>query len=312
MSKIIGFLSVLLICAPLCSHANEADLVYALQRTYSACANINNQLTELKHMAGINTAITGVGTGLGIGATTVGIIKSKRDQEIDEMTAELDKMGAIEIKTTGQLYDVLANLMDETGHPKGKEMADALRQEKTRKEQQSKKLGNWRTGLLAGNTVTNVAGAIIANKNRDNAGIQEQIDSCKLALTDLKRARAQAQMNGIDVTETNAIIDACSGFETVDMSRITARAKGAMTASIVGAATGITGTITSASANSDKTRKDDTESGKQREKNLNTASNILAGTATAASATATVFNATQIKAIKDVASIAEKCTRALE
>ena len=44
---------------------------------------------------------------------------------------------------------------------------------------------------------------------------------------------------------------------------------------------------------------------------LNTTANILAGTTTAASTTATVFNATQIKAIKKVAEIAEKCTGAL-
>jgi hypothetical protein len=34
--------------------------------------------------------------------------------------------------------------------------------------------------------------------------------------------------------------------------------------------------------------------------------------ATAASATATIFNATQIKAIKDVADIAVRCTEALK
>lgn len=60
-------------------------------------------------------------------------------------------------------------------------------------------------------------------------------------------------------------------------------------------------------ANSDKVRNDNTDSGKQKEKNLNTASNVLAGTTTVASAAATVFNATQISAIKRVVSVAEKC-----
>ena len=85
-----------------------------------------------------------------------------------------------------------------------------------------------------------------------------------------------------------------------------------MISSTVGAATGLAGTVTSAMANTDKTRKDNTESGKQKEKNLNTAANVLAGATTAASATATVFNATQISAIKKVAAVAEKCTGVLK
>ena len=72
------------------------------------------------------------------------------------------------------------------------------------------------------------------------------------------------------------------------------------------------GTILSATANSDRTRNDNTDDGKQREKNLNTASNVLAGATTAASATATVFNATQINAIRRVSEIAEKCTGVLK
>ena len=263
-------------------------------------------------MAGINTAITGVGTGLGIGATTVGIIKSKRDKEIEDITAQLDAIGATEIKTESQLYDVLAELMDETETEKGREMADALRAEKKRKEEQSKKLGNWRTGLLAANTATNIAGAIIAAQNHTDANLQNQISKCKSAVAKLKQARAQAQLDGIDITEATNIINACDGFNSVDISKINTRADGAKIAGIVGATTGITGTITSVAANTDATRQDDTDAGKQREKNLNTASNVLAGTSTVASATATVFNATQIKAIKDVVNVAQKCTEALK
>ncbi len=294
------------------AYADEGMLVAALRNTYSACIGIESELAELKRMAGINTAVTGVGTGLGIGATTVGIIKSKRDQEIEDITAELDAMGATEIKTESQLYDVLAELMDETETSAGHEMADALRAEKKRKEEQSKKLGNWRTGLLAANTATNIADTIIAVQNRTNTNLQNQIDKCKSAISKLKQARAQAQLDGIDITEATQIINACDGFNIVDISKINVCADGAKIAGIVGATTGLTGTITSAAANSNNVRQDDTESGKKREKNLNTASNILAGTATVASATATVFNATQIKAIKDIADVATKCTGALK
>ena len=85
-----------------------------------------------------------------------------------------------------------------------------------------------------------------------------------------------------------------------------------MISSAIGTATGLTGTIVSASANTDKVRSDNTADGKQKEKNLNLTSNILAGATTAASATATVFNATQISAIKKVAEVATNCTGVLK
>ncbi|MBP5485797.1 MAG: hypothetical protein J6Y07_03775 [Alphaproteobacteria bacterium] len=294
------------------AYADENTFVAALRNTYSSCIGIESELAELKRMAGINTAVTGVGTGLGIGATAVGIVKSKHDKEIEDITAQLDAMGATEIKTEEQLYDILAELMDETQTQKGREMADALRAEKKRKEEQSKKLGNWRTGLLAANTATNIAGTIIATQNRTDGNLQNQIDKCKSAVSNLKQARAQAQLDGIDINEATQIINACDGFNTVDISKINVRADGAKIAGIVGATTGLTGTITSAVANTDATRQDNTDSGKQRERNLNTASNVLAGASTVASATATVFNATQIKAIKDIADVATKCTGALK
>ncbi|MBO4480562.1 MAG: hypothetical protein J5742_02980 [Alphaproteobacteria bacterium] len=302
------------ICLPIISRADENTLIYGLQNTYSACIGIDDALSDLKKMAGINTAITGIGTGLGVGATVVGVVKSKRDQEIDEIVSELDSMGAIEIKSESQLYDVLAAAFDETGLPQGHDMAKALRQEKERKEQQSKKLGNWRTGLLAGNTATNIAGAIIASKNRADGDLQNQINNCKNAVTELRRIKAQARLDGIDTSEADKIISACDGFETADITKINQRAKGAMVSSIVGATTGITGTITSAAANSDNVRSQKDEKGGRtdKEKNLNTTSNVLAGTSTVASATATVFNATQIKAIKDIATIATQCTEALK
>jgi hypothetical protein len=180
--------------------------------------------------------------------------------------------------------------------------------------QKSKTLGNWRTGLLAGNTATNVAGAIIAGKNTTDGDLQNQIDNCKTAISELRRARGRAGIDGVDVSEANSIISACEGFENVDISKINTRAKGAMISSAVGAATGLSGTITSAVANSDSVRSQKNADGTRtdKEKNLNTASNVLAGASTVASGVATAFNATQISAIKKVAEVATKCTEALK
>ena len=114
------------------------------------------------------------------------------------------------------------------------------------------------------------------------------------------------------MSEARDILALCDEYNYVDISKITNRAKGAMISSIVGATTGAVGTVTSAMANSNKIRNDNTDSGKNKEKNLNTAANVLSGATAAASATATVFNATQISAIKKVASVAEKCTGVLK
>ena len=87
---IAGFSAIFSLFISVCARADEASLVTALQDTYMSCIGIDDELYELKKMAGINTAITGVGTGLGIGATAVGIAKEKVDQKID--TLKLDKL----------------------------------------------------------------------------------------------------------------------------------------------------------------------------------------------------------------------------
>ena len=306
LSVILSALAVLL---PTLTHADEADLVAALQNTYSACVGIDANLADLKKMAGINTAITGVGTGLGAGATIVGIVKSQKDAEAKRI--------ADKINYTERPYQVMPTeaemneMRNEFNSANLQNQFDELRR-------QSKTLGNWRTGLLAGNTATNIAGAIIAGKNRTDGDLQNQIDNCKIAIGELRRARAQARIDKIDVSEANAIVSACEGFETVDISKINSRAKGAMISGIVGATTGLAGTITSGVANSESVRKDGlkpsekTNADWDKEKNINTAANVLAGASTVASGAATVFNATQIKTIKDVANVAAKCTEALK
>ena len=299
------------------AHADETSLVAALQKTYSACVGIDDSLSDLKKMAGINTAITGVGTGLGAGATVVGIVKEKKDQQAD--TLKMEKLRAIEEQriqnetppTSNEELDAFAREFDGLW---GKISEDKNKDSEIDKlDRQSKSHGNWRTGLLAGNTATNVAGAIIAGKNRVDDDLQSQIDSCKSAVNDLQKVIIQAKIEGIDITEAQTIYNTCREYDYVDISKINERAKGAMISGIVGATTGLTGTITSAVANSDSVRNQG-EGGTRtdKEKNLNTASNVLAGASTVASATATVFNATQIKAIKDVANVAAKCTEALK
>lgn len=295
------------------AHADILPLEDALRATYTACVGIDDELADLKKMAGINTAVTAVGTATGTGATVVGLVKASKDKEVE---VKLEKLREIEqrnpdLDSSDDEWDSFSANMQSHLEEAKKEI-EQYQAEIEKLTKQSKSLGNWRTGLMAGSTATNVAGAIIAGNNKVDADLQTQIDSCKKAVDELQRSMMQARFDGVDTSEAQGIVNACKEYNYVDISKINTRAKGAMVSSIVGATTGLAGTVTSAVANTDKTRNDNTDAGKQKEKNLNTASNVLAGTTAVASATATVFNATQISAIKKVAAVAEKCTEVLK
>lgn len=295
------------------SIADVLDLNTALQNTYRACADIDNNLHDLKVLAGVNTAVTAVGTGLGVGAAATGFVKASKDKQIE---VKLDKLREIEQKNPGanssdtEWQSFSESLQSEL--TTAKQEIERYQAEIAKLNKESKNLGNWRTGLLAGNTVTNVAGAINSSKTINKDDIQGQIDACISATKDLSNAIMQAKMNGEDVSEAQNIYKTCREYEYVDISPINKRGTGAMVASSIGAGLGGIGTITSGVANSEKIRNNDTDSGKKKRKDLNTASNVLAVSATAASATATVFNATQIAAIKKVAKVSESCTGVLK
>ena len=283
-----------------------------MRAPYTACVGMDDALYALKKMAGINTAITGVGTALGVGATAVGIVKEKTDKKIDELIKSLKdtvKKRIEVVEGTGHDYEAFVQAMTtDLGDSENKNSELSQLQDK------SKKLGNWRTGLMATGAATNLAGAIIAGTNKVDADLDAQIIACKDSLSVLRSSIMQARINGEDISEAQSIETACSEFEYVDLSKINKRAKGAMISSGIGAATGLAGTITSVAANSENVREQKTADGLRtdKEKNLNTASNVLAGATAAASGVATVFNATQIKAIKQVAEVAAKCTGVLK
>lgn len=308
MKKFISIFAVMAVM-PFASHASE--LSDAVANVRSACGNISNELLDMKTMAGINTAVTGVGTVAGGVALGTGIAKANVDNEIEEWERILNELEAEQEKAqivftvinpddvNKALKDVKVSKIDVGGH------LDEL-------NEQSKSLGNWRTGTMAGATATNIAGAVIAGTNKVKGDLQSQINNCIAATKTLAAVRMQARIDGSvtndELDRSQNIISKCSEWEMVDLSKIDNRSTGALVSSAFGATTGLAGTITSASANSDAVRNGDVN----KEKNLNTASNVLAGTTTVASATATVFNATQISAIKRAATVADDCEGALK
>ena len=292
------------------ANAEVLSLEDALRATYTACVGIDDELADMKKMAGINTAVTAVGTAAGAGATVVGIVKANKDSQAKEKFDDYinsKPRRAVDKKELQAFFDGWKDYSWE-----GEREFRELRED-------SKTLGNWRTGLMAGNAATNIAGAIIAGNNKVDEDLKTQINNCKDAVKKLKDASQQARADGIDISEANEIISACSEYNYIDsdVSKVNDMAKGAMISSIVGATTGVAGTVTSAVANSESIRMDEsvqkkTEEDWETEKNWNTAANVLAGTSTVASGVATVFNASQRSAIKKVAAVSSKCTEVLK
>ena len=282
MQKITTFLILNALCC-FCANAQDMGLDNALRETYMNCVGIDEALHDMKVKAGINTAVTGVGTVAGGAALIVGLKKAHL----------MNKLSSIEDKYLDQYPQQSADDLNITKNPNFKPNLKSKR----------KKLGNWRTGLLAVNTATNIAGAAIAGTNKVDKTLAEQIDNCKSSVRLLKNEITRAKFEGEDISEATEIASACDGFEYIDLSKINNRAKGAEISSIVGGTTGAVGVITSAIAN---------KSSGEKEKKLDTASNVLAGGTTIFTGTATVFNATQIAAIKKVVDVAQKCESLLK
>ena len=177
----------------------------------------------------------------------------------------------------------------------------------------SKKFGNARTGLMATSAATNIASAVISGVNKIDADFAAHIGACMGSVKLLASMKMQAKLDGsasdTDIENANKIIEACDKFNVEDIEKINVRATGATVSSSVGAVAGVAGTVTSGMANSESVR---TSQDAQKEKNLNTASNVLAGVTTVASLTSTVFNATQIAAAKRVIETAEQCEEAIK
>jgi hypothetical protein len=321
MRKLVLYFCAFCTCS---AFAEDFDMNYALRDVYMNCAGIEDSLQEMKKLAGINTAITAVGTGTGVGAVATGVAKKNTDVAAETIEIKLEKLRKIEAQNPGmtanqdysKFIDSMPSDMDaEAVLTKYSSLSEAIEKEEKELEkltEQSTKLGNWRTGLLAGTTATGIAGTVVAAKNRVNEDLISQINNCITSIDALREAFTANKVMGNDTFDAQEIITACGDYKFIDLSKINKRANGALVSSALATTTGVTGTIVSAVANSKNVRNDNTESGKQKEKDLNTSSNVLAVGATAASASAAVFNGLQIAEIKKVISVAEKCSGVLK
>lgn len=311
--KTIKFISVSILLAQCAFGAVFGDdLSVQIQAARSACSGISDAMTNLKKMAGINTAVTAVGTVAGGVALGTGIAKASVDRELEALIEKVKKLIDEKSKIPVEKIDVKNRSEFDNQLTEISGSISSTNEKISQLEQKSKTLGNIRTGTLATTAVVDTAGTIIAVKNQVDDDLQSRIDNCVTNVKKLQTVKASAQVaetaDAADISKATQIISACRDWEYVNLTDINKKARGAAISSGTGAALAVVGTITSASANSSTVRSGEN---KDKEKNLNTASNVLAGGATGASAVATIFNATQIGAIKKAVATADKCEEAL-
>lgn len=304
------------------------DIDVQLNQTRVACSGISEMMADLKSGAGLNAVVTGAGAVAGGVALGAGLAKANTDSEIEQMELSLAKLEEKQ-KSVVKKYDKIVldgwDVMQQKCETLISLSKDVQSVDKEKIDMQnkinaatdkSKSLGDLRTGAMAGAAVTDTVGTVLAANNRVDDDLQLKIKSCVSSVNQLKAAYNMARVEGgVDDVTLRKIADitqACSEWKNVDLSGINSKSTGAAVSGGTGAALALAGMFTSASANSDAVRNNNSDEGKAKEKNLNNASNVLAGGSAVASVVSTVFSATQISAIKRAVSVAEKCEEALK
>lgn len=293
-----------------------AELYETYETVRQFCDGISDRISSVSGVSKVNTVVTATGTVTAGGALVAGIMKSQTDKKIEELQKKICERGGCDPDKVAAMSD--EEFLHSVAQPFIRQMEldrelQRLQAEKDAATAKSKKLGNWRTGLLVGTTATNVASAIIAGLNRNQSDLIQQITACNAAVDKLRVARTAAINSGVDpienpmINEFNTTIESCGALNVADVEKIEKRMTVVMGTSIGGAVIGAVGAGTSIAANKDSVRNDDTDAGKQKEKNLNTAANVSAGLATATGAVGTGFNISLITLTKKILKSAEQC-----
>ena len=299
--------------------ADTSSLVLEAEQAFNAsrivCSGISDEIAKISNMSKANTAVSAAGTAVAGGALAAGIKKSKIESEIDTIIKEMCENGGC----TPQGVEAMSNedFFEKVIEPMSR-IAE-LRQ----KIAESKKAGNWRTGLMAGTIGTNLTSAIISGVNINQTELQQHITACNESIkiaTDVEFKLKKAGINPIENPVLKKLDDLknwCTQIDVSDIEKIEKRMKGVLGTSVAGTAFGIVGTGTSAAANSDKymdvtnkVRLSDEE--KKKEKNLNTTANVMAGANVATGVVETGLNISLINLTKKLITNAERCERVFE
>lgn len=313
------FIYFLCCCIPAVSYGAVGDLIAEAQNIFNAtkmvCSGISDEISKVSNVSKINTAVTGVGTVAAGGALIAGIRKSQEEEEIDRLVEEICKADGctaegVESMSSEDFFNNVMQPMAEIA-----ELQERL--------ERSKKLGNWRTGLMAGTIGTNVASAILSGVNKNQSELIQHIQACNEAVKSVNDMSNKLKLEGVNpmenpiVKQLNTVGIWCNNMNIADIEKIEKRMTGVMGTSIAGAVIGIAGTATSAAANSDKymneqNRLNLTEQEKNKKNNLNTASNVMAGANVVTGAVETGLNISLITLTKKLICQAEQCEGVFE
>ena len=291
---------------------NNAKQVFEAVRI--TCSGISDEIRRVANISKANTAIAATGTVAAGGALVAGIKKSQEEEEIDQLVQEICSAGGctpegIESMSNEQFLESVIWRM-----AKISELQEKL--------DKSKKLGNWRTGLLAGTVGTNLASTILSGLNIDQSELIQHIVACNQAMEQIPKAEAAMRSAGVGAmhnsiaTQLSNTRTWCSPININDVEKIERRMKGVMGTSVAGTAVGAIGVGVSAAANSDKytditsrVMLDEKEAKKGRA--LNTTANIMAGTNVAVGAAEIGLNISLITLTKKLINQAEYCEEVL-
>lgn len=298
------------------------DLITKAQSTYDAvrivCSGISDEISRVSNVSKVNTAVTGAGTVAAGGALIAGAKKSSVEAEIDMLAKQICDAG-------GCTADGVAAMTDEQFWQNVvipmEQIADLI--EFSAHLQESKQLGNWRTGLMVGTVGANVASAILAGVNKDQSELVQHIQACNETVKSARDMYKQLKQAGINPMDNSIgrkladIDDRCANINVSDIEKIEKRMTGVMGTSIAGAVVGAAGVATSASANSDKymdarNRLEMTDADRKKKDNLNKAANVMAGANVVTGAVETGLNISLINLTKKLIAQAEQCEEAIE
>lgn len=308
--KIKLFFVAGLVCTGAMAHADVIqDAQEALQVAGEICSGISEEIEEVSGSAKINTAVTSVGTVAGGAGVAVGLSKSKVDKEIAELEKQICDAGGCDAASVEKMSG--ADFFHKVMMP----MAEVARRKEL--QEKSKKLGNWRTGLLAGASVTHVASVVMSRINTSQSDLVQHVTACNSAieyLTDVYQKMSNAGINPYEYPIRNTVrdaIDACQVVNIEDIEKIEKRERWVFGSSAMGGAAAIAGTATSASANSAKVRQATGDKAEKKERNLNVATNVLAGVSTVGSGVATGFNISLLTLTNKLIKSAQLCEETL-
>ena len=309
MRKTLILFFCMFVSSGMANDLDDAKALYNVAR--DACSGIAAELAHVSTVSTVNTVVGGVGAASSGGALAVGVAKNKVDAEIEQLVREMCETGGCDANTIEQMSG--ADLLTGVIGPMAK--IAALVEEKT---EQSKKMGDWRTGLMSGTVATNVVNAIVGGINRNQSELIQRIQGCNATVAQLAQYKTRLVAMGFSpleypiVNDIDSVVTWCRPIDINDVEKIEKRMTAIMGTGIAGAAIGVAGTVTSGAANSDRVRNDNTDAGKHKEQELNTAANVMAGANVVTGATEMGLGISLVTLSKKLIEQAELCRGAFK